>query len=162
MAKQQLLLLKDVDGLGRAGDLVHNVRPGYSRNYLLPQQLAVVADKKALKMQEQLKEQRRQQALVDKTEADALAVKLQGLVLSKAVKVDHEGHMYGSVAIADILRLLQDAYQVELEKKNVQLKHPIKETGVYEIHLKLKEDVSASFTLKVLSEADLKASLQET
>mgnify|MGYP003443116334 CR=1 FL=1 len=156
MPKQQLLLLKDVEGLGRAGDLVQNVRPGYRRNFLFPQKLAVLADARALKLRERIQEQRRQQAIVDKRDAEAIATKLQGVILSHAVKVDHEGHMYGSVAAGDLVELVVREYQITLERRNIALKHPIKATGVHEIHLKLKEGVSATFTLKVLSEEDHK------
>lgn len=152
MSKQQLLLLKDVEGLGRAGDLVQNVRPGYKRNFLFPQKLAVLADARALKMREKIQEMRRQQAIVDKQDAEAIAEKLRGAVLSYAVKVDHEGHMYGSVGAGDLVDLIAREYQVSLERKNIALKHPIKVTGVHEIPLKLKEGVSVTFTLKILSE----------
>ncbi len=160
MSKQQLLLLKDVEGLGRAGDLVQNVRPGYKRNFLFPQKLAVLADARALRMREKIQEMRRQQAIVDKKDAEAIAGKLQGAVLSYAVKVDHEGHMYGSVGTGDLVELIAREYQISLERKNIALKHPIKETGVHEVPLKLKEGVSVTFTLKVLSEEAYKLAAQ--
>ncbi len=60
--------------------------------------------------------------------------------------------MYGSVTAGDILKLLHDQHQIHLEKKTVQLKHPLKTTGVHEIPVKLKEGVLATVKLKVLSE----------
>ncbi|KAF3362118.1 50S ribosomal protein L9 [Chlamydiales bacterium STE3] len=149
MAK--LLLIQDVEDLGRCGDLV-NVKPGYARNFLIPQQLAILADKRTLKIQARLQEERQQKAAVDKSESEALAQKLEGATIEIQVKVDHEGHMYGSVNQADIIRLLQEQHSVELEKKNILLKHPIKEVGVSEIELKLKEGVRASVTLKTVPE----------
>ena len=147
----KLLLLEDVDDLGRSGDVV-NVKSGYARNFLLPKQLALLAHKGALRMQEKLREERQKKALEDKTEAEGVAASLAQISLSITVKVDQEGHMYGSVAVGDILKALHEEHQIELEKRAVQLKHPIKTTGVHEIPIKLKESVMATIILKVIPE----------
>lgn len=146
----QLLLLKDVHGLGRSGDLVTS-KPGHARNFLVPQGHAVVADKYTLRMQAQLKEERAKQAAVDRTISEELAGRINGLTLEVSVKVDPEGHMYGSVSAADIIEVLKRE-GLEVERRTVQLAHPIKKTGQHEIHLSLKEGVEAAFTLKVLPE----------
>jgi large subunit ribosomal protein L9 len=146
----KLLLLADVDALGRSGDVV-SVRPGYARNFLLPQGLAVIANKHALRMQVRLQEERKKQALIDKAHSEELATRLQGMTLSTIVKVDHEGHMYGSVSAHDIAHLLK-AEGVEIEKRSIQLPHALKETGVHTIKIKLKEGVLSTFTLKVVPE----------
>ncbi|MGK5594659.1 MAG: 50S ribosomal protein L9 [Parachlamydiaceae bacterium] len=148
----KLLLIQDVEDLGRSGDLV-NVRPGYARNFLIPQQLAIVADKRTLRLQARLQEERQKRAVVDRSEAEALAQKLEGMTVEVQVKVDHEGHMYGSVTQADIIRLLQEQHNIELEKKNILLKHAVKTIGDTEIELKLKESVRASVLLRVTPEA---------
>lgn len=147
----KLLLVDDVDDLGRSGDIV-SVKPGYARNFLLPRGNAIVADKRALRMQARLQEERKQRAIVDKQEAEALAAKFEGVSLSTTVKVDHEGHMYGSVTLADVAHLLQEQASIQLDKKLIQLKHALKETGVHTINVKLKEGVAASFKLKVVPE----------
>lgn len=147
----KLLLIQDVEDLGRSGDLV-NVKPGYARNFLIPQQLAVVADKRTIKMQARLQEERQQKAIEDRAESEAVAQKLEGLVITTHVKVDHDGHMYGSVTQADIVRLMQEQHSIELEKKNILLKHPIKEVSVVELDIKLKEGITSKVTLKVIPE----------
>lgn len=147
----QLLLIQDVDDLGRSGDIV-SVKPGYARNFLIPQKKAVIADKFTLRMQARLQEERAKQAEVDKKEAEQLAHKIEGKVLKIEVKVDPDGHMYGSVSAVDIARLFEKE-GIKLEKRNVLLAHPIKQLGVYPIVLKLKESVPAQITLKVMSEA---------
>lgn len=152
----QLLLKEDVDGLGLSGEIV-KVKPGYARNYLLPQGLAVIANKQALRMQERLREQRRAKAVVDKQEAEGIAARIGGVTLVSVVKVDHDGHMYGSVTIADLLHQLRDEYQVEVEKKSIQLKHPIKTLGIHTIPVRLKEEITTSFQLKVESEEEHRA-----
>lgn len=148
----QYLLLEDVEGLGHSGEIVKNVKPGYVRNFLLPRKLVIIADQRSLRLQEKLKEERQKKRLLDKQESEAIAARIEGLTLTKVVKVDHEGHMYGSVTISDIIHLLNEHVQVELDKKSIQLKHPIKATGVHTVNLKLKEGVLASFHLKVISE----------
>lgn len=152
----KLLLLDDVDSLGRSGDIV-SVKPGYARNYLIPQGLARVADRNALRMQAKLQEERAKKAAADRAEAEAIAAKINGKVYEVEVKVDHEGHMYGSVSIADVQRLAEENEGVTLDKHWVQLAHPIKTTGVHTVVLKLKEDVTAEITLKVMSEDGLAA-----
>lgn len=158
----QYLLLEDVDGLGHSGEIVKNVKPGYARNYLLPKKLVVIADKRTLRLQEKLKEERQKRRILEKQESEAIAARIEGLTLTKVVKVDHDGHMYGSVSTADIIHMLNEHVQVEVDKKSVQLKHAIKSTGVHAITLKLKEGVTASFNVKVVSEEGHKAAQEES
>src|SRR5689334_18731387 len=96
----QLLLLDDVDELGRSGDVVA-VKPGYARNFLLPKKKGVMANKHTLRMQAKLKEERAKQAEIDRREAEELAARMTGIELNIVVKVDPEGHMYGSVSALD-------------------------------------------------------------
>lgn len=157
----KLLLIEDVEDLGRSGDVV-SVRPGFARNFLLPQGVAVIADRNTLRKQKLLQEEREKRAAVDKREAEQMASGFNDLVLTKIVKVDHEGHMYGSVSAHDVADLLQQQANVSLEKRAIGLKHPIKETGVHHIGIKLKEGVTASITLKVVSELDQQTEEQPT
>ncbi len=147
----QLLLTKDVEDLGRSGDIV-KVKNGYARNYILPQKLGVIASENSKNMQKRLQEERLKRAEQDKSEAEAMAKHFEGLILTTVVKVDHEGHMYGSVAAVDIVKMLQENANLHVEKRMVHLKHPIKAVGVHTIELKLKEGVAATFTLKVVAE----------
>lgn len=157
MAATKLLLVKDVEDLGRSGQIV-SVKPGYARNKLLPSGLAVLADKKALRMQARLQEQRSQKALADKADSEQLKTKLEEFAtLTKIVKVDHEGNMYGSVTAHDIVTLLQEQASIEVEKRFVQLKHPLKKTGSFDIHLKLNEGVTADIKLNIEPEQGLGA-----
>lgn len=148
--KNELLLVEDVDELGRSGDVV-SVKPGYARNFLIPQRKAVFADKHTLRMQAKLKEERAKRAVVDKKEAEELATGIDGRTLKIEVKVDPDGNMYGSVTFHDIIQLFEKE-GIKLEKRNIVLAQPIKELGVFNLKLKLKEGVPASFTLKVVKE----------
>ncbi len=150
---KKLLLLEDVEGLGRSGDIV-SARPGYVRNFLLPRKLAVIAHPHALKMQAKLQQARLQKAVEDKQESEAVVEKLQEVTLTTIVKVDQEGHMYGSVSALDVVHLMQEQAAVAIEKRFVQLAHPIKEVGVHVVKLKLKEGITTSVTLKVVPETE--------
>ena len=77
----QFLLIEDVDALGRSGDVV-KAKPGYARNFLLPQKKAVIADKHTLRMQAKLKEEREKQAVLDRGEAEKLAERINGMSLT--------------------------------------------------------------------------------
>ena len=128
----KLLLIEDVETLGRSGEVV-SVKPGYARNYLLPQGLGVPANKQTLRQQERLKQEREKRALEEKKESEAIAAQIEGISLITIVKVDHEGHMYGSVSQHEIAHLLQEQKHLHLDKKAIQLKHAIKATGIHPI-----------------------------
>jgi large subunit ribosomal protein L9 len=148
--KQQLLLLEDVDSLGKKGEIV-TAKPGFVRNFLIPQGFAVTANSNTLKKQERLREERAKQAEVDSKESLALAAQVESAALEIRVKVDPEGHMYGSVSASDIAQLFQ-LQGLAVEKKYIQLTRPIKETGVHKISLKLKEGVPAVCQLSIIPE----------
>ncbi|MCB1134713.1 MAG: 50S ribosomal protein L9 [Chlamydiia bacterium] len=151
MATQKLLLIEDVEGLGRSGDVV-TAKPGFVRNYLLPKGKAKIADANTLRMQARLQEERRKRAAEDRKASEAIRELLDGKTYVTEVKVDHDGHMYGSVSTLDIVRIVHEHDNVELEKRFVQLPHGIKTTGVHRIDLRLKEDVVAHIIVKVVPE----------
>lgn len=147
----KLLLIEDVENLGRSGDIV-SAREGYVRNFLLPQKKAVIADKNALRKQKALQEARLQQAIVDKKDSEVMAEKLSALTIQAEVKVDPEGHMYGSVTSLDVIGFLKEQHGIDLDKRFVQMKQAIRTTGAHRIEFKLKEGVPASIILKVAPE----------
>ncbi len=148
--RQKILLIEDVDSLGRSGEIV-SVRAGYARNYILPKKKGVIADKHTLRMQNKLQEERSKQALADKSRSEEISKQVQDMELSIKVKVDPEGRMYGSVSAADISKLLSDA-GYEIDKKYILLRRPIKEIGDHDITLRMQEGVEASIKLKIMPE----------
>jgi large subunit ribosomal protein L9 len=148
--ENQLLLLEDVQGLGRKGDIV-KPKPGFARNYLVPQRKGVVVTSHTLRMRAKLQEEREKQARIDRVESEALAKVIDGQVLSVEVKVDPAGHMYGSVSVQDIVKLFEEQ-GVTIDRHYVLLVHPIKVTGEHTIELRLKEGIMVKFLLRVLPE----------
>ena len=148
---QELLLLKDVDNLGRKGDLVKKPKAGFVRNFLLPQGYAVIADKRTIRMKERLQEERKQQAAVDRKDSEAIAAKLKDKTFEHTVKVDPQGHLYGSVTTQDIVNILAEN-GVSIERKMLLIGQPIRKLGIHQIPLRLREDVDARVALRVQDE----------
>jgi large subunit ribosomal protein L9 len=148
--KQQYLLIEDVEDVGRSGELIF-AKPGFARNFLLPQQKAVLASAHTLRMQTKLQAERAAKAAIEKTEAEALAQKLQGKELSITVKVDPEGNMYGSVGVSDIIDLFAKE-GIEVDRRTVGMTKPIKQVGEHQLTLKLKEGVTCGYLLKIVGE----------
>jgi large subunit ribosomal protein L9 len=158
--QNQLLLLEDVYNLGRKGDIV-KAKPGFVRNYLVPQKKAVIASKQSLRLREKLQQERFKQATEDKIDSEKLAKFIEGKVLETSVKVDKTGHLYGSVSIIDIVELLNNE-GLELDKNNIQLAQPLKKLGQHRVELKLKEGVPAYIFINVKGEGmkDVPVSLE--
>ncbi len=143
----QLLLLQDVEDLGRSGDLV-SVRPGYARNFLIPQKKAVVADKNTIRLQEKLKIERAKQAEEEKVIARQTADALQGREFTVHAKMDPDGQLFGSVTILDLVKLIQkDGYKVE--KRYILLTSPLKAKGAYPLVIKFEEGILAEVIINI-------------
>jgi len=148
--QNQLLLLEDVGGLGRKGEIVR-AKAGFVRNFLLPQKKCVIANANTLKMQDRLKQEREKQTAVDRKASEELAAKLKNFILKTEVKIDADGKMYGSVTQLEIARMMQEK-GFALERRHVTLPQAVKSLGIHTIPLRLAEGVSASVTLEVLPE----------
>jgi large subunit ribosomal protein L9 len=148
MAMMQIILTKDVDTLGNAGDLVR-VKPGYGRNYLLPRGLALLATAANIR---QLEHHRReiaaQQAKV-RAEHEANAAKLKEAVVSIPRKVGAEDKLFGSVSTKDIAAALA-AQNVVIDRKLIKLAEPIKTIGEHEVEVRFSVDVSVTIKVRVI------------
>jgi large subunit ribosomal protein L9 len=144
----QLILRADVENLGHLGEVV-TVKPGYGRNYLVPQGLAMAATQANLKVFEQ--ERKKLQARMDSSRAAAqdVADKLAALSLTIEVRVGENDKLYGSVTTAQIADLLA-ASGVEVDRKKIVLDEPIRALGVYEVEVKLHADVRGKVSLAVV------------
>lgn len=144
----QVLLLKDVDGLGHAGD-IKDVSGGYARNYLLPHKLAVTATEGAQKQAQSIREaavRRRDRALI---EAKSLAATLGDQVLTFKVRAGEGDRLYGSVTNTDIAEALSKVSGIEIERRQVDLEHPIKTLGQHQVAVKIASGVSATVLVSV-------------
>lgn len=145
-----VLLIKDVEQLGREGDLV-SVADGYARNYLIPKGCAIIAGDTTVKLQEKIRAERLAREAAERQEFVELAEKLSNVSLTTAVKVGEDEQLYGSVTAQDIAALLhEEGY--EIDRKKIALEAPIKALGVYAIELHLHPEVSGTVKLWVVKE----------
>ncbi len=149
----QIILLDKVTNLGNLGDQV-NVRPGYGRNYLIPNGKAVMAtpDNKAYFEERRAElEQASNDAL---TAAQARAEKINGSTVEIAGKAGDEGRLFGSVGSLDIAQAVTAACGVEVEKQEVRLPTgTLRNIGEYDVELHLHTDVTATVNIKIVAEA---------
>ena len=145
----EVILKETIDTLGREGDIV-KVKPGYGRNYLLPQQKAVAASPANIALFE--KDQAAIQARIkeETKAAEAIAKKLAGTTLSIAMLTGGEERLFGSVTSSDIAKKLTEDTSVEIDKKNILLKEPIKELGESNVTVKVGFQTSVDITVQVV------------
>jgi large subunit ribosomal protein L9 len=148
-ANIQVILQQDVDKLGKSGELVR-VRPGFARNFLLPRQLAVPATTAAVRRIEHEKAVAMAKAEKAKKEAREIAAKLSALTITLSQKVGEDGRLFGSVTAKDIEHAVK-AQGLAIDRKKMHLPEAIKNTGTYEIPVKLVADVTATLKVEVVA-----------
>jgi len=148
----KLILKRDVEKLGAQGDVV-TVKPGYARNYLLPQGLAYEANQGNLDRIEVEKARAEETAKRDYLEARRRASSVDGTVLGFKAKASEEGKLFGSVSALDVFeRLATQGFDFEIERRMVLLDDPIKELGVTTVQVRLHPEVHAEIEIQVESE----------
>lgn len=144
----KVILKQDVKGSGKAGDLV-KVSDGYAKNFLFPKGLAVPASAAAVneKLTKDAAIEHRKQ--VELEEAQSMAAKLEGKVVTLTAKAGANGKLFGSITSKEIAKELKARYALELDKKKIVLDEDVKAYGSYPFEVKLHAGVSAKLTLKV-------------
>lgn len=147
----EIILQEDVPNLGRIGDVV-KVRAGFGRNYLLPRGMAVLADRRNLRV---LEHQKRivsaKKERVQKT-AQSLADKITSLKLVIPARAGEEDRLFGSVTNQDIEKALQ-AQGVTIDRRKIILEEPLKQLGTYTVPIHLSSDVHTSVSVQIEREA---------
>jgi large subunit ribosomal protein L9 len=146
----ELILRQDVESLGRAGELVR-VKPGYARNFLLPRGLAYEATEGNKKRIAGETRARAARQASEKTEAEAIAARLGALELTLRGKAGEEGKLFGSVTAQDIAGALERAGHT-VDRRRIELEHPIKTLGAHTVAIRLHPDVHAEVRLTVVPE----------
>jgi len=136
------LLTKDVDNLGRAGD-VKEVADGYGRNFLLRRNLAVAAGKGAETEAKRLRDAALKREMKDRNEAQAVADDIDNKTVVVRLKIGAEDKAFGSITNQDIASALKAQHRVEIDRHKIDLKEPIKTLGEHQVSLKLHRDVDA-------------------
>ena len=148
----KVILIDEVRGLGTRGDVV-TVKDGYARNFLLPKALAREATPGNLKAVEQERKKWALLAQQEKDTAQKAADKMEGTKIVIRKKVGEGGTLYGSVTSAEIAEALL-AQGFEIDKRRIELAHPIKTTGTHDLEVKLHRDVAAKIQVDVVGEGE--------
>ena len=144
----QVILTQDVANLGKAGELV-NVKPGYGRNYLIPRGYAVSATAGNVNRLEHERKQIERKVSKEKATADSLAERLNGMTLQFERSDGEDEKLCGSVSNRDIAEQLKKA-GVEIDHRKIELEHPVKALGKYEVAVKLGAGVAAQLKFWVV------------
>jgi large subunit ribosomal protein L9 len=150
MSQTKVLLREDVDNLGARGEIVR-VKAGYARNYLLPRKLAVQATAGNVKQIEAERGALMKREARERGTAEQQAELVRKVRLSFTRKVGEQGVLYGSVTSMDITEALR-AQGYEIDRRRVQLREPIKETGEFTVNVKLHRDVVVELPVTVTGE----------
>jgi len=146
----KVILKETIDSLGIIGSEV-NVAKGYARNYLLPQNKAVLATPENRRMLEQEKAKFELQIAKEKKIAEEMAARLEGVECKIAAKVSEEDRLYGSINVRDILKALKDQ-GVEIEKRMVLLTDPIKTIGTHKVPIRVYKEVEPEISVEIVPE----------
>jgi large subunit ribosomal protein L9 len=148
--KTEVILTHNIVGLGAESDQV-KVAPGYARNFLFPQRLAIPMTQANRKHIEALKRKRAEREAHEFNTMTELAKGVQKLICIVKVKTGEDGKMFGSVTSGMIADELKHQFDISLDKKKIHLEHPIKAIGEYEIDLHLHADVKSTLKVHVQS-----------
>ncbi len=152
------IILKDqIKGLGAEADIV-KVRAGYARNFLIPTGQAFEATKSNLRSLTTLKARRAEREARELADAEAVATKLRKVTLKLTLKTGGDGKAFGSITALDLLNALreQGPKGVELERHAIELEKPIKQTGKFDVPVKVHPQVTANVKVSVSAESDKK------
>lgn len=144
----KVILLADVKGTGKKEEIV-NVSDGYARNFLFPKKLAVESTPGAAREIERKKAAERAREMERRAEAEKKAGLLRGKVITVTAKCGAQGRLYGSVTGQEIADALKKQYQVDVDKRKIDLSDAIRTVGETEVVVKLYPEISAKMTVRV-------------
>jgi large subunit ribosomal protein L9 len=147
----EVILKKNVDNLGYANDIV-TVKPGYGRNFLIPQGYAVLATASAKKAHSEVMKQKAHKESKVLAEAEELGKKLEATEIKITTKAGEKGKIFGSVNTIQLSEALK-AEGLDIDRKSIKIKEePIREVGTYEATANLHKDVKTTFSFEVVGE----------
>ena len=146
----KLILTQDVTGLGAPGDVVE-VAPGYGRNYLVPQGIAIQATRGAEKQIATIRRAREVREVRDLGHAQEIKAQLAGLKVRLPARSGDGGRLFGSVTSSDVVSAVQSAGGPKLDRRLITLPAPIKALGNHSVTVKVHPEVEATLTLEVVA-----------
>ncbi len=147
----KVILLEDVKGLGKKGDLV-NSKTGYARNFLFPKELAIEATQANLKKWEEEMKDKEAKMKKDKEEALKLKNELEKITVELKGKGGEGGRLFGSITSKDIAEALKKQHKLDIDKKKIELKENIKTSGIISVEVRVYPEITASLKVNVTIE----------
>jgi large subunit ribosomal protein L9 len=147
MARVKVILREDIARLGDAGEVVE-VRPGFARNFLLPQGKAILATESSVKALEHHQRVIAEKVSRERKTLEAEKARVESVALEVAVQVGEEGKLFGSVTATQIAELLA-AKGIQIDRRKIELPEPIREAGEHRVPLRLHREVIAQVRLTV-------------
>jgi large subunit ribosomal protein L9 len=151
MEKIQVILKEDVPNLGRSGELV-SVKPGYGRNYLIPQGLAMAATRRNVAQMEHHRKAIEAQAAKLRKDAESVAGRLNGMAIRLERQVGEGDKLFGSVTARDIEEALA-AQGAKVDRKKIVLPDALKTLGDHDVQIKVARDVTAQIKVSIVAKA---------
>jgi len=148
----RLVLLADVDGLGKRGDQV-DVSDGYGRNFLLPHRRAIPASARITAQAQAMRRSRDLRDARDREGAETVARTLVPQVITIPARAGAGGKLFGSVTAQDVVDAVASQTGVQLDRRKVHLSEPIKTLGVHEVPVKLHAEVEFPVTVEVVAQS---------
>ncbi|NDA97551.1 MAG: 50S ribosomal protein L9 [Actinobacteria bacterium] len=146
----KVLLRSDIKGVGRRGDIV-NVSSGHARNFLLPNDLAIVANAGTIAQAEVMRKSRELQIAADRESARLVAASLSTTVIKIAAKAGNEGRLFGSVNAAEIAKAVLDQTGVTIDRKSIQVETPLRQLGEHSVSAEIFSEVVATLKLEIVA-----------
>lgn len=144
----KVILLQDIKGVGKK-DQVINANDGYARNFLFPKKLAVEADAGNMGRLKSKQDSQAHKKELEKEHAQEVAKKIESITLKMKVKAGENGKIFGGVTSKEIAEVLKKDYQIEVDKKKINLKDTIKVLGNFNVEIKLFEGINAKLNVVV-------------
>ena len=146
----KILIRSDVKGVGRRGDIV-NVSAGHARNFLLPNDLAVVANDGTVAQAEVMRKAQELKAATDRESARSLASSLATKVITISAKAGNEGRLFGSITSTEIVKAIFDQTGATIDRKQVQLEAPLRQLGEHVVVVELFAEVLTNMSVNIVS-----------
>jgi len=160
MANVKLILVESIHRLGEAGDLV-SVRPGFARNFLLPQGKALLATESRVKEFEHKRRIAEEKAAKEAKDLQAVKARLEALSITIGARAGESGKLFGSVTAAQIADKIEAA-GLQVDRRRIDLRDPIKEVGEHKIAVKLLKELVALVSVTVVAEGGPSPEDEET
>ncbi len=142
----KIMLTKDVENVGHAGE-IKDVADGYGRNFLIPRKLAVLAGRGVEAEARRIQDAAARREAKDRDQAREFAEEIDNKTVVVRLKVGAEDKVFGAITSEDISTAIKQQHQVEVDRRKVELKEPLKQLGEHQVTLRLHKDVDAHINL---------------